>query len=398
MPFFTGLVFCLGKSTLLKIAAGYYIPSEGEMLLGDINIFRERPWSCLKSISFCPQDNLLYENMTVEEHLILITSLRDMSAVGNVKEHIDWILSTLDIASKKATIAKNLSGGMKRRLCLAMAVAGFPRFILCDEPSSGVDSITQRGIWKLLETAKNTSAIVLTTHSPLEAVILSNSVVWMESSKEINHTNGVQKMAFSVKNQVENSTIEYEISTKNSTQVANVIASLPRSQMDWKIASKRLNSGQLPPFEDLLEHHEDDDNEGTDPGSSLAEVTRVPESLGCHPPSFLRQVIIMMSTTLMNPDRLFFLVFFGLPINGALIYVAIIYSSFDDMGKLIITPLIPMIGIISSSIITIQLTEIFARDRSLGITKLLMSQGITLPAYLFAYISLYFFLSFPVRR
>eukprot|EP00551_Chaetoceros_affinis_P007498 CAMPEP_0203682310 /NCGR_PEP_ID=MMETSP0090-20130426/45368_1 /ASSEMBLY_ACC=CAM_ASM_001088 /TAXON_ID=426623 /ORGANISM="Chaetoceros affinis, Strain CCMP159" /LENGTH=51 /DNA_ID=CAMNT_0050551183 /DNA_START=109 /DNA_END=260 /DNA_ORIENTATION=- len=51
-----------------------------------------------------------------------------------------------------------------------MSTVGFPKIILCDEPSSGVDSVSQRGIWKVLEAAKQKSAILLTSHSSLEAV------------------------------------------------------------------------------------------------------------------------------------------------------------------------------------------------------------------------------------
>ena len=83
--------------------------------------------------------------MTVEEHMLLVSSFRDMSRIdgGDVLSHINWILTTLDILQKRSTMAKNLSGGMKRRLCLAMSIVGFPKVILCDEPSSGVDSISQ---------------------------------------------------------------------------------------------------------------------------------------------------------------------------------------------------------------------------------------------------------------
>ena len=127
----------IGKSTLMRVAAGYYIPSAGEMILEGSNTFRERPWSSLKSISFCPQDNYIYEDMTVEEHMLLIASFRDMSRIdgGDILSHIIWILDTLDIVQKKTTLAKNLSGGMKRRLCLAMSTVGFPKVIIYSQRS-----------------------------------------------------------------------------------------------------------------------------------------------------------------------------------------------------------------------------------------------------------------------
>jgi len=137
----------VGKSTFLKIAGGYYIPSAGEIHFENKNLFRSS-YSSLKDISLCPQENYLFEHLTVEEHIQFIATLRDTSRIPNLSEHIDWILSTLDIADKRSTMATNLSGGMKRRLSLAMAVVGFPKVLLLDEPSSGVDVINQRGIWK----------------------------------------------------------------------------------------------------------------------------------------------------------------------------------------------------------------------------------------------------------
>ena len=137
----------VGKSTFLKIAAGYYIPSGGEIFFEEQNVFRSS-LSSLQQISLCPQENYLFPDMTVDEHMTLIARLRDTSHIEDLSSHINWILTTLSINDKRTTIASNLSGGMKRRLCLAMAVVGFPKVILLDEPSSGVDSINQRGIWK----------------------------------------------------------------------------------------------------------------------------------------------------------------------------------------------------------------------------------------------------------
>jgi|AntRauTorckE5430_2_1112549.scaffolds.fasta_scaffold71133_1 ABC-type multidrug transport system ATPase subunit len=78
--------------------------------------------------------------MTIEEHLLLlVSSLRDLLKVDNVEDSITWILTTLDIAGKQTTLTKNLSGGMKRSLCLAMSIYGFSKVMLCDEPSSGVN-------------------------------------------------------------------------------------------------------------------------------------------------------------------------------------------------------------------------------------------------------------------
>lgn len=384
----------VGKSTLMRVAAGYYIPSAGEMVLEGHNTFRERPWSCLQSISFCPQENYIYDYLTVEEHMYLVSSFRDMSSIdgGDVVSHINWILTTIDMAHKTSTLAKNLSGGMKRRLCLAMSVVGFPKVILCDEPSSGVDTISQRGIWKLLETIKKKSAILLTSHSALEAVILSDSVVMMKTSEDITQTAGTQGMAFSLKDVDENKTTEYEVNMGNVREVAGIVESLPNDGSEWKVASKRLTDSVLPPLQDVLKKdHSSADNEGDE----VQMTDTLPETHSTGTPGLWRQILVLMSMMFLHIDRIFFLVVFGLPIIGGQLWVGIKYSSFGFIAKFVITSLAPMIAIIGSSIILVQMTEIFATERTLGITKLLFSSGVSQFAYLASYIILYWFLSFP---
>ena len=273
----------------MRVAAGYHIPSEGEIFLENANVVRESPWSCLKSISFCPQDNYLYENMTVEEHLLLVSSLRDLTKVNNVEDHITWILTTLDIVVKRTTLTKNLSGGMKRRLCLPMSIFGFPKVILCDEPSSGVDSINQRGIWKLLETAKKHSVILLTSHSTLEAVILSDSVVMMESSTLISQTTGIQNMAFSLKDDIDNTTVEYDITSVD--EVAQIIASPPSNSREWRLASKCLTTTELPRLRDILMNRGREGNVPDNEELVVEEVKTIQATCCCDAPSTFRQML-----------------------------------------------------------------------------------------------------------
>ena len=97
------------------------------MILHGKNTYRHNQWSNLKKVSYCPQENYIYPWLTVDEHMYFMSSLRDMSRVDDdVETHINWILTTLDIARKRNDLAENLSGGMKRRLCLAMSTVGFP--------------------------------------------------------------------------------------------------------------------------------------------------------------------------------------------------------------------------------------------------------------------------------
>lgn len=74
-------------------------------------------------------------------------------------------------------MVKTYSGGMKRRLSIAIASVGDPKIIYLDEPTTGMDPISKRFVWKLIEQLKKDKAIIMTTHSMDEADILSDRVV-----------------------------------------------------------------------------------------------------------------------------------------------------------------------------------------------------------------------------
>lgn len=370
------------------------------MIFDDTNVFRESPQVCLKSISFCPQDNYLYENMTVQEHLQLMTFFRDMSQIDDISAHIDWILHTLGIFEKKSTKAKHLSGGMKRRLCLAISTLGFPPVILCDEPSSGVDSISQRGIWKLLETVKKKSAILLTSHSALETMILSDLVIRMQSSENITQTLSIQGIALSIKDETDNIMTEYDVNDSNWDKVANIILSLPNDGIQWKVTSKHLTDNALPSLEEAFRYGYDNNAEATTSESRADAVTlsEIPETLNCKVPSTHRQIMIMVSTMIFHVDRMLFLVTFAIPINGVQIWLLTNYEEWDGAEQQILTPLLPLIAFIAVTIIMVQVTDLFATERSLGVTKLVLSQGISRFAYLFSSVLIYSIISYPVRQ
>lgn len=384
----------VGKSTFLKIAGGYYIPSAGEIYFNEENLFRSS-YSSLKEISLCPQENYLFEHLTVEEHMKFIASLRDTSKINDISVHIDWILSTLDIADKRSTMATNLSGGMKRRLSLAMAVVGFPKVLLLDEPSSGVDLINQRGIWKLLETAKKHSAILLTSHSSLEALILSDNVVNMETSNKISSNSGSDGLSFSLKQIIDNSAKEYALTDASIDDLYEVITSLPNDGSEWKISSKRLNQEDLLPLMDC-KHRPDAEsinNDQIQEDDDAINMTNEGDVSFQSRDTFFQQVVTLLKITSLHPDRLFFLIMFAIPLNCGFIWYSTIFST---TNLFIMIPLTPLIYIIGPSIILCNIIFILAQERDLGVAKLVFSQGISRKAYLAHYLVYYGFLSLPV--
>jgi ATP-binding cassette, subfamily A (ABC1), member 3 len=94
-------------------------------------------------------------------------------------DEIKRISSYVGLFQDLKTISKNLSGGMKRRLSVAMALIGDSKVIILDEPTSGLDPINRRGIWELIRKYKKDRTIILTTHFMEEADALSDCIAIM---------------------------------------------------------------------------------------------------------------------------------------------------------------------------------------------------------------------------
>ncbi|HRE31912.1 MAG TPA: ABC transporter ATP-binding protein, partial [Candidatus Berkiella sp.] len=147
----TGLVGpdAAGKTTLLRLIAGLMHPSSGTISVCDYDTVKEST-AIQDILGYMPQKFGLYEDLTVMENLNLHASLRNIS----VKERgpvFDKMLHFTDLTRFTERLAGKLSGGMKQKLGLACALLSRPRVLLLDEPSVGVDPISRRELWKMLQ-------------------------------------------------------------------------------------------------------------------------------------------------------------------------------------------------------------------------------------------------------
>ena len=140
-----------------------------------LNLVKERDL-CRNLISVCPQYDLLWMDLTVEENMRLVGLFKGIST--NVIDHeIDVVLQKINLSSEKCNFVKNLSGGMKRRISIGLALLGNSEVIILDEPTTGLDPVNRKAIWEFIkELKKNGKTILLTTHIMDEADILSDRV------------------------------------------------------------------------------------------------------------------------------------------------------------------------------------------------------------------------------
>ena len=93
------------------------------------------------------------------------------------------MIAAVGLREKRAVPASQLSGGMKRKLCLAIALLGSPGTVVLDEPTSGMDPFSRRSTWELIKRAKEGCVLLLTTHFMDEADILGDRVAIMRAGR-----------------------------------------------------------------------------------------------------------------------------------------------------------------------------------------------------------------------
>ena len=106
-----------------------------------------------QQIGMCPQHDLLFDELTVREHLSFYGNLRGLDS-DTILSEIIRLTESLSIDDKLDVQSNQLSGGMKRKLSLAIAMIGDPKILILDEPTSGMDPYSRRQVWELLIKAK----------------------------------------------------------------------------------------------------------------------------------------------------------------------------------------------------------------------------------------------------
>ncbi|KAI9137956.1 hypothetical protein BKA69DRAFT_1094612 [Paraphysoderma sedebokerense] len=161
-----------GKSTLVSILTGIAKPSSG-----DIKIYGQEVSTNVESIrsnlGVVLQKDVLWNHLTVLEHMTFYGRVKGLSE-SEIQQRSYDLLTELDLAKERDTMAEGLSGGQKRKLSVAIAMIGNPKVLILDEPTSGVDAYSRRKLWDIFIKYKENRVILLTTHSMDEADILAS--------------------------------------------------------------------------------------------------------------------------------------------------------------------------------------------------------------------------------
>ncbi|KAG6584634.1 ATP-binding Cassette (ABC) Superfamily [Phytophthora cinnamomi] len=166
-----------GKTTTISMLTGLIPPTSGDATLYGRSV-REDFNELRQIMGICPQHDVLFNELTVEEHLLLFGTMKHIPLVA-LKEEVERMIKEVGLVEKRKVAARNLSGGQKRKLSVALAFMGDSKLVFLDEPTSGMDPYSRRFTWNLLQRNRDDRVIVLTTHFMDEADILGDRIAIM---------------------------------------------------------------------------------------------------------------------------------------------------------------------------------------------------------------------------
>jgi ATP-binding cassette subfamily A (ABC1) protein 3 len=166
-----------GKTTTINMLTGLMVPSGGDARVAGKSLRRDMP-QIRTQLGVCPQHDILFDELTVREHLALFAVLKGVPEATAESEIGRWI-GVVGLTEKADVPSRSLSGGMKRKLSVAIALVGGSKVVVLDEPTSGMDPYSRRSCWSALQSSKSGRVLLLTTHFMDEADILGDRIAIM---------------------------------------------------------------------------------------------------------------------------------------------------------------------------------------------------------------------------
>uniref|UniRef100_A0A671URS7 ATP-binding cassette, sub-family A (ABC1), member 1A n=1 Tax=Sparus aurata TaxID=8175 RepID=A0A671URS7_SPAAU len=170
-----------GKTTTMSILTGLFPPTSGTAYILGKDIRTELS-TIRQNLGVCPQHNVLFSMLTVEEHIWFYARMKGLPE-EKVKAEMEQIVNDVGLPHKRTSRTSTLSGGMQRKLSVALAFVGGSKVVILDEPTAGVDPYARRGIWDLLLKYRQGRTIILSTHHMDEADILGDRIAIISHGK-----------------------------------------------------------------------------------------------------------------------------------------------------------------------------------------------------------------------
>ncbi|XP_077523115.1 phospholipid-transporting ATPase ABCA3-like, partial [Amblyomma americanum] len=163
-----------GKSTVSGLLSGFVRPTYGTAIIQGFDLIRNHD-DALENVRLCPQNNILYEDLTVYEHLYFFAIVQRI-APDAIAEQIELLLKALHLGSHLHSFPRLLTGTLRRKLALAIAIIADPKVLILDEPTAGMDPMSRHEVWDLLQKMRRSCTMLLTTHDMEEADVVGDRI------------------------------------------------------------------------------------------------------------------------------------------------------------------------------------------------------------------------------
>jgi ABC-2 type transport system ATP-binding protein len=239
-----------GKTTVVNICSTLLTPDAGEIRVAGYDVQRESD-QVRRSIGVTGQFSAIDDFHTGRENLKLMADLNHLDR-GRAKTVIDELLERLELSDAASRRARTYSGGMRRRLDLAMTLIGSPRLIFLDEPTTGLDPRSRRELWGIVrEQVADGVTVLLTTQYLEEADQLAHRVGLLDGGRIIAEGTPAQ-----LKSQVPGGHVEVQFT--DATRLVEVAAAIPEATADTGSLTLRMANDGVASLRRLLDRLDDD--------------------------------------------------------------------------------------------------------------------------------------------
>jgi len=172
-----------GKSTTIRMLCGILEPTSGNAIVGG-NSVKINPDAVKQNIGYMSQKFSLYNDLTVGENIDFFGGVYGLEG-NRFKQQKEWVLKIANLNGKENLLTSSLPGGIKQRLALGTAVIHQPKIVFLDEPTSGVDPISRRSFWELINLLSEQGTTVFVTTHYLEEAEFCNNLMLIDSGNII---------------------------------------------------------------------------------------------------------------------------------------------------------------------------------------------------------------------
>jgi ABC-2 type transport system ATP-binding protein len=208
-----------GKSTTIRMLCGLLQSTSGTALVGGYDINKQTDDVKL-NIGYMSQRFSLYDDLTVEQNIRFYGGVYGLKNT-RLKERMEWVLKMADLGGRENSLTRTLSGGWKQRLALGCAILHEPKIVFLDEPTGGVDPISRRNFWELINHLSGEGITVLVTTHFLDEAEYCNTIILINAGKLIANGTPSELKLDHIKNPI------LEVATTNVVEALETIRVQP---------------------------------------------------------------------------------------------------------------------------------------------------------------------------